>query len=101
MRAEFSRRTKNLAWLRCHDERGIPRCEGWCGKQAFGGRRAEFHHEKPAAFGGENTLENCKVLCPKCHRDITRERDRPAIDKSTRVREKFAGIRRSRYSFRR
>jgi len=95
MRAEFTKATKREAWLRCHDGQGLPRCEG-CGQQ-FGGRRPEYDHDKPAELGGDNSLENCKVLCPKCHRAKTLTEDMPCIVKSNRVREKHAGIRRSRY----
>jgi len=86
MRAEFSKQTKREAWLRADGH-----CEG-CG-QAFEGRRPDYDHDKPAELGGDNSLENCKVLCPKCHRAKTLIEDMPRIVKSNRVREKRAGIR--------
>jgi hypothetical protein len=94
-RAEFSNATKRAAWRRCHRD-GIPYCEGPCG-QPFGGRRPEYDHEIAAELGGSNDLSNCKVLCPKCHRAKTTFEDMPVIWKSNRVRDKHAGLRRSRY----
>jgi len=90
MRAEFSKATKLEAWLRAH---GC--CEG-CGVE-FGGRRPEYDHDKPAELGGDNSLENCKCLCPKCHRAKTSFEDMPVIWKSNRVREKGAGLRRGKF----
>jgi hypothetical protein len=92
MRAEFSKQTKREAWLRAEGH-----CEG-CG-QPMGGRRPEYDHDKPAELGGDSSLENCKALCPKCHRAKTAFEDMPMIWKSNRVRDKYAGIRRSKYKW--
>src|SRR5215475_632558 len=92
MRAEFSKQTKHEAWLRA-----AGRCEE-C-KQEFGERRPEYDHIIAAAMGGDNTLGNCKCLCPKCHRTKTSLQDIPCIAKSNRVREKRTGIRRSKYQW--
>ena len=94
MRAEFTKQTKLEAWRRANG-----RCE--CCYQKFGERRPEYDHWKAAAFGGDNSLENCKVLCPKCHRIKTEIEDMPSIWKSNAVREKRAGLRRSRFKWRR
>jgi len=94
-RAEFSKQTKREAWLRCHDGQGLPRCEG-CG-QLFEGRRPEYDHRRPAELGGDNSIDNIQCLCPKCHREKTSFEDMPVIWKSNRVRDKHAGIRRSKY----
>jgi len=90
VRAEFTKQTKLAAW-----KRSLGCCEG-C-QEPFWGRRPEYDHDKPAELGGDNSLANCKVLCPKCHRAKTLIEDMPAIWKSNRVREKHAGIRRSKY----
>ena len=98
MRIEFSKVTKLQAWRRCHDEYGMPRCEadweGSCGHQPFSDRRPQYDHDKPCAMGGNNSLFNCRVLCPKCHRAKTSTDDMPVIWKSTRVREKRGDLRR-------
>ena len=90
MRAEFSKQTKLEAW-----RRAAGYCEGPCG-QSFEGRRPEYDHVKPAAMGGDNSLENCVVLCPKCHRLKTAMADMPMIWKSNAVRDKHAGLRRAK-----
>ena len=93
-RSEFTKQTKLEAWQRADGH-----CEG-CG-QAFGERRPEYDHQKSAAMGGDNSLENCKVLCPKCHRAKTLIEDMPTIWKSNAIREKRAGLRRSRFKWKR
>lgn len=100
MRAEFSKQTMKEAWQRCDkDERGRELCDG-C-HQPFGERRPEYDHDKMAELGGSNELSNCKVLCPKCHRIKTLTEDMPMIWKSNAVWEKRAGLRKSRYRWRR
>ena len=96
MRVEFSKQCKLEAWRRCHDKAGAPRCEG-C-QQLLQGRRPEYDHKKMCELGGDNSLENCQVLCPKCHRLKTIREDMPVIRKSNRIREKYAGVRRSKRS---
>ena len=97
-RSEFTKQTKLEAWQRCDGGQG-PRCDG-CG-QLFGERRPEYDHKKSAAMGGDNSLENCQVLCPKCHRAKTLIEDMPNIWKSNAIREKRAGLRRSRLQWKR
>jgi 5-methylcytosine-specific restriction endonuclease McrA len=94
-RAEFSKQTKREAWLRCHDGQGLPRCEG-CG-QLFEGRRPEYDHKIAAELGGDNSLENCQCLCPKCHRAKTSFADIPRIAKNARIRDKRAGLRKTHW----
>jgi 5-methylcytosine-specific restriction endonuclease McrA len=89
-RLEFTKATKLQAWRRAGG-----RCE-ICG-QLFGERRPDYDHRKPCELGGDNSLENCTVTCPKCHRAKTLQDDMPLIWKSNHVREKRAGLRRSRY----
>jgi 5-methylcytosine-specific restriction enzyme A len=86
MRTEFSAKTKLLAFHRANGH-----CER-CTAKLFTGN-VEYDHDKPDAFGGEATLENCVVLCRACHRVKTSTRDVPAIAKSNRVRKSNAGIR--------
>jgi 5-methylcytosine-specific restriction endonuclease McrA len=97
MRTEFSKATKREAWLRCHDDNFVPRCEV-C-DEPFWGRRPEYDHMVAAELGGDNSVENCQVLCPKCHRAKTSFQDIPRIAKSNRVRDKHAGISRSKWQW--
>jgi 5-methylcytosine-specific restriction enzyme A len=90
-RREFSKAVKVAAWKRCKGH-----CEG-CTAPLFRGR-FDYHHDKEDTFGGEPTLENCKVLCDNCHLPITRARAR-VIAKSNRVRNRHIGIKRQRSSF--
>ena len=85
MRIEFTKRTKLDAWTRC-----AGKCEH-CGSLLRPGH-FDYDHDKPAAFGGEAILANCRVLCEACHGDKTFSRDIPAIAKSNRVRARQAGI---------
>lgn len=91
-RAEFSKATKLSAWERCGG-----RCE--CGCQLKIITPEYDHFPVPAALGGSNDLENCRVLDRKCHRRITAQKDVPAIAKSQRGFEKRAGIRRTKRPF--
>lgn len=84
MRQEFSKHTKALAF-----QRAKGKCEG-CG---FILRPGKFHydHIKACEFGGQATLDNCKVLCIECHGEKTSKQDVPAIAKSNRIRARAAG----------
>ena len=92
MRREFSKAVKLEAWKRCQGH-----CEK-CTARLYPGR-FEFHHDKEDTFGGEPTLENCKVLCIGCHDEITGKQV-PVIAKSNRVRNKHLGIKPKRQGFR-
>ena len=85
-RAEFSKRTKLEAFKRSGGQ-----CE-CCTARLFVGKY-DFHHVKEDTFGGEPTLENCKVLCTVCHDKITGARA-AVIAKSNRIRAKHLGIKR-------
>lgn len=85
MRQEFSKTTKLAAWERCGGK-----CECGCNQKIYGD--AEYDHIIEATLGGDNSLENCRVLKRKCHGAKTSER-RPELDKSRRIREKTAGLR--------
>jgi 5-methylcytosine-specific restriction endonuclease McrA len=85
-RSEFTSKTKELAY-----ERSEGNCEE-CG-QPFAGRRPEYDHGLPDYLGGDNSLENCRCICPKCHKTKTLEEDRPRIDKTRRLIKKQSGVR--------
>lgn len=97
-RAEFSKATKEEGWLRCFDAKiDDGRCElKTCG-MPFAGRRPEYHHVVPAAIGGDNSLGNLLVVCPPCHRFLTKMETRPMVDRTKSIYEKRAGLRRSKY----
>lgn len=95
MRKEFTRRTKALALKRCMDSAGIPRCEG-CGIVLVAGN-IRFDHHIPDGLGGDNSLENCRVLCIKiCDAKKTYQEDIPRMQKADRVLKKTYGIAKSR-----
>lgn len=86
MRQEFTTKTRGLAWARC---KGF--CEGKdCGITLWQKPR-EFDHIIPASDGGDNSLENCSVLCVPCHAEKSYRRDIPAIAKSNRIAAKHNG----------
>src|SRR4051812_25861230 len=87
-RQEFSRRTKLQAW-----DRSDGRCEvPWCNAKLQTGR-IEYDHRIPNELGGDNSLENCVVLCKPCHAAKTHKHDAPAIAKSRAVRASHVGAR--------
>jgi 5-methylcytosine-specific restriction endonuclease McrA len=88
MRREFSKAVKRLAAFRS---------KGHCEQCKIKLRVGEFHYDHiiPDWMGGEPTIENCEVLCIKCHRRKTREKDVPAIAKSKRIIDKNRGIKTS------
>lgn len=90
VRHEFSSKVKWAAYQRCliNDK---PHCE-MCGLRIIG--LCEYDHIKPDGLGGEPTLENCAVLCGKCHRIKTHEEDRPVMAKADRQRKAAAGVKR-------
>jgi hypothetical protein len=88
MRAEFSQRTKVIAWVRSGGN-----CEG-CTAKLYPGKY-EFHHRLECAFAGTSELDNLQVLCVACHSAITGKRA-PVIAKSNRVRAKHIGVKKPR-----
>lgn len=89
-RAEFSKQTKLAAFERCKG-----RCECGCKLKIIGGVEYD-HYPIPASLGGPATLENCRVIMKKHHRQITAEIDVPALAKSQRIYEKRASVRKPR-----
>lgn len=84
-RREFSNRTRLQAW-----ERSGGKCEE-CGIKLHVGDRREYDHRIPCALGGDNTLDNCVVLCGPCHKRKTASDDAPTIAKAKRVSAKHSG----------
>lgn len=82
-RREFSRKTRAQAFTRCGG-----RCEKCSAHLKVG--EGEYDHILEAALGGDNSLDNCQVLCVPCHREKTRTGVR-AIRKSDRMRDKHSG----------
>ena len=93
-RDEFPKSVKIAAW-----KRSGGRCECGCMLKIIGTPHYD-HHPIPASLGGPGTLENCRVLDPKHHKQITDDQDVPAIAKSNRVFEKRIGARSKRCGFR-
>jgi len=48
-------------------ERSGNRCER-CGIDFDDGFTGEFHHIIPVIFEGDNSIDNCSLLCRNCHR---------------------------------
>ena len=95
MTRAFPDKVKRAAW-----ERSGGHCE--CGAHAMPYRitSAEFdHYPVPYAYGGANTLDNCRVLDRGCHRKITSTVDVPRIAKAARIEAKRAGLRKSKRPF--
>jgi 5-methylcytosine-specific restriction endonuclease McrA len=96
-RRDFPSRVKRLAFERCRDASGIPRCEGCTAKLSEANMHyddradGEFDHDLADALLGEPTLENCKVLCRTCHSAKTK-RDAALIAKANHVRDRARGI---------
>lgn len=80
MRREFPAKVKLAAW----DAAG-GHCQE-CLARIIG--RPEYDHVLPDALGGEPTLDNCRVLCSKCHRLKTSGEDVPRIAKTKRTKRK-------------
>ncbi len=77
-RTEFTQVTKRKAAARCKDAAGTMRCEGkWgagdrCRRSLTCGNSPEYDHIIECWEGGDNSLENCRVLGRKCcHRPKT------------------------------
>jgi 5-methylcytosine-specific restriction protein A len=94
-RREFSKKVKLAAWERCGGY-----CENKeCGIKILTGNGPEYDHILEAFLGGEPTVENCRVLCLRCHKAKTGSRRRE-IDKTRRLAEKQIKARTKRQGFR-
>jgi 5-methylcytosine-specific restriction protein A len=92
-RTEFNTKTKREAYARSE---GL--CEGLLstGERCNANLKHKPHHYDhiiPDAIGGDNSLQNCAVLCVPCHDDKTFKKDIPIIAKSKRISDKHRGIR--------
>lgn len=96
MRQEFTKATKRLALrrsdFRCEAEGvlyGLPpdtRCNGGL-SHGF-----DFDHILAASNGGDNSIQNCAVVCKTCHAFKTRKNDTPRAAKTVRISDKHLGI---------
>ncbi len=91
-RAEFSQKTKRLAY-----ERSKGFCER-CGAP-LANKKVEFHHVYGAPSGRAG-VEDCEVLCVGCHRQETATVTIPTEAKIKRVRDRHLGLRRKGRGFR-
>ena len=103
-RREFSARTKRQAW-----ERANGFCEGLRPTEHFavfercnapidlGG--FHYDHIDPDWFSKDNELDNCQLLCTRCHK-LKTQRDIKSIAKSKRIINKRAKIKSSKRGFR-
>ncbi len=87
-RAEFTVKTKLLAWARAGGP-GDPRCECGCRQPISDSDPAEYHHVEEAESGDTperrkflRSLENCLCVRRSCHAWITRTETIPKITKS-------------------
>lgn len=55
-------------------ERSENKCER-CGFIFDDFKEGEFHHIKPVVYGGDASLENCSLLCKKCHKEAPNVKD--------------------------
>lgn len=88
-RKEFTKAVRIKRWDHCDG-----RCEV-CGVKLCA-PRIHFDHDTPTSLGGDNSFENCRVLCVACHGTKTSKQDRPMIDKARRGEEKHLGIRKTK-----
>lgn len=108
MRKEFPKKVKLQAWERCGGYCETLEGRPGCGMKILG--IPEYDHWNPAGTDGPPTLENCAVLCSKCHDKKTHgwvdgtDRYSPPLAgdiakmaKADRVREKHQGLRKSKY----
>ena len=86
-RAEFSPKTKVLAFKRAGG-----RCEKCGNKILAANGPVQYDHIVPAAIGGDNSIDNCQVLCKRpCHDLKTHKTDVPEIARTERIIKKNAG----------
>lgn len=55
-------------------------------------RGVNYDHDDPDANSKDNSLENCRCLCPAHHRFKTSHRDRPLIAKTNHQQDMVRGI---------
>lgn len=89
MRREFSNYTKAQAAIRANGK-----CEGCTARLLTGGYH--YDHRVPDAMGGDNSADNCQVLCKACHGAKTTKEDVPRIAKAKRRERARFGIKKPR-----
>lgn len=95
-RANFSKPTKRAALARsgglCEAEGcfyGLPEGQR-CNVSLANG--VEFDHFDLVANSNDNSLENCRAVCPACHRFKTRTIDIPKAAKTVRQQDRAKGV---------
>jgi hypothetical protein len=97
-RREFTSETKRQAYERsggiceCHRVPWLPTFGRGCGC-ALGPGNVFYEHIIPDNIGGDNSLDNCAVLCKTCWRAKTDTYDLPVIADANRQRDRARGIR--------
>jgi len=56
-----------------------------------------FDHFISCDQGGQPTLENCRLACVPCHKEVTRKDDMPLIAKGRRIRDRAMNVKQSRH----
>jgi hypothetical protein len=82
-RAEFSTLTRMKALLKYTTCPGLVEIKMTCGRPL--GEGVEFDHIKRCEITPDNSVENCRPLCPVCHR-IKTTLDAKAAAKGRRIR---------------
>jgi hypothetical protein len=95
-RAEFSVATKKARNEHCRDENGDIRCETCGAITGTEANPADHDHYNEDASGGDNSFENCRVVCRKtCHKKKTAE-FKTACAKADRSKARAEGTRREK-----
>ena len=91
-RQEFTTRTKAAAFRRANG------CCEACGVKLGAGKAApEYDHKLSCEEGGDNSIQNCAVLCGPCHGLKTHKIEAPAKAQGRRNLMKHHGQTRSRF----
>ena len=83
----FSRAVKRAAF-----ERAGGTCDACGSPLPVGGGGIEYDHIDPWAISRDSSLENCAVVCARCHHEKSAQRDIPTIAKLVRLADRAIGI---------
>lgn len=85
-RVEFSKKTRAEAFARCGGK--CEKCE-----MKLKVSEGEYDHVIPYFISRDSSLDNCQVLCQKCHRGVGAKTadDQRTISKIKRVKAKHEG----------